>query len=180
MRGRRLLRDALVVAALAAAAFAVAWLLLSPTPVIASARPGPRVLELPYEQAARELERAGFRARRGESRLHPVRGEGTVTWQDPPAGMVLPEGSAITLETSSGLVQYIVPDVQQFPIALARRVVEAAGLRVAQVDSVPSTAPIGTVLDVRPAVGGGLPSGGGVTLVVAAPITPMMPEAPIR
>jgi beta-lactam-binding protein with PASTA domain len=180
MTGRRLLRDALLVLGLAALAFGATWLVLSPAPVLASSHAVPRVIELPFDQAERELRQAGFRPRRGESRLHPTRGEGIVTWQDPPAGMVLPEGSAVTLETSSGLVQYIVPDVQQFPAGLARRVVEAAGLRVTQVDSLPSVAPAGTVLDVRPAVGSGLPAGGGVSLVVASPIVSTLPEAPTR
>ncbi|MCU0620565.1 MAG: PASTA domain-containing protein [Gemmatimonadales bacterium] len=180
MNARRLLRDLLVVLGLAAVAFAVTWLVLSPAPVLASSHAVPRVLELPYDEAERELVRAGFRARRGDSRLHPVRSEGTVTWQDPPAGMVLPAGSPVTLETSSGLVQYVVPDVQQFPVALARRVVAAAGLRVAAVDSLPSSAAAGTVLDVRPAVGAGLAAGGGVTLVIATPLVSPIAEAPTR
>ena len=167
-RARRLLRDVLLLAALFAIVFGVAYVALMPGPVISSSHAVPRVLEMPVEAAERELTTAGFRPRRGEGRLHPLLADGTVIWQDPPAGTVLSSGTVVTLTVSDGLALYPVPDVLQFPAPLARRVVEAAGLRIERVDSVPSAAPRGTVLETRPGPGSARPLGSGVVLVVSA------------
>jgi len=166
-RGRKLLRDLLLLAVLFIIAFGVAYVALMPGPVIASSHAVPRVLEMPVDAAERELTTAGFRPRRGEGRLHPLLADGTVIWQDPPAGTVLSSGTVVTLTVSDGLALYPVPDVLQFPAPLARRVVEAAGLRVERVDSVPSAAPLGTVLETRPGPGSARPLGSGVVLVVS-------------
>lgn len=166
-RGRKLVRDLLVLALLFTVAFGLAFLVLMPGPVIASSHAVPRVLEMPVEAAERELTTAGFRARRGEGRLHPLLADGVVIWQDPPAGTVLSSGTVVTLTVSDGLALYPVPDVLQFPASLARRVVEAAGLRIERVDSVPSSAPRGTVIETRPSPGSARPLGSGVVLVVS-------------
>jgi len=157
----------LLLAVLFIIAFGVAYVALMPGPVIASSHAVPRVLEMPVDAAERELTTAGFRPRRGEGRLHPLLADGTVIWQDPPAGTVLSSGTVVTLTVSDGLALYPVPDVLQFPAPLARRVVEAAGLRVERVDSVPSAAPLGTVLETRPGPGSARPLGSGVVLVVS-------------
>ncbi len=167
-RVRKLLRDLLLLAALFIVAFGVAYVALMPGPVIASSHAVPRVLEMPVDAAERELASAGFRPRRGEGRLHPLLPDGTVIWQDPPAGTVLSSGTVVTLTVSDGLALYPVPDVLQFPAPLARRVVEAAGLRIERVDSVPSAAPLGTVVETRPGPGSARPLGSGVVLVVSS------------
>lgn len=167
-RGRKLLRDVMLLSGLFTVAFGLAYLALSPGPVIASSHAVPRVIEMPADAAERELEAAGFKPRRGEGRLHPLLADGTVIWQDPPAGTVLTAGTTVTLTVSDGLALYPVPDVLQFPTPLARKVVEAAGLRIERVDSVPSRAPRGTVIETRPAPGSARPLGSGVVLVVSA------------
>jgi beta-lactam-binding protein with PASTA domain len=166
-RGRQLLRDVMLLSGLFTLAFGLAYVVLSPGPVIASSHAVPRVLELSADSAERELEAAGFRPRRGEGRLHPLLADGTVIWQDPPAGTVLTAGSTVMLTVSEGLALYPVPDVLQFPAPLARQVVEAAGLRIERVDSVPNRAPRGTVIETRPAPGSARPLGSGVVLVVS-------------
>jgi serine/threonine-protein kinase len=177
-RGRRLLRDAAILAGLFAAAYAITYLVLRPGPIVASEHALPRVLDLRYDEAERELAQLGFRPRRAEERLHASRPAGTVIWQDPPAGTVLEAGTPVQLAVSAGVVQHLVPDVEQFPAALARRVVEASGLRVERVDSASSAAPRGTVLEIRPPAGTGLPAGGGVVLVVSAPPAPPWTQDP--
>jgi beta-lactam-binding protein with PASTA domain len=166
-RGRQLLRDVMLLSGLFTLAFGLAYVVLSPGPVIASSHAVPRVLELSADSAERELEAAGFRPRRGEGRLHPLLADGTVIWQDPPAGTVLTAGSTVMLTVSEGLALYPVPDVLQFPAPLARQVVEAAGLRIERMDSVPNRAPRGTVIETRPAPGSARPLGSGVVLVVS-------------
>ncbi|HEX5635181.1 MAG TPA: PASTA domain-containing protein, partial [Gemmatimonadales bacterium] len=170
--GRRLLRDALLIVGLFVLAYAITYVALRPGPIVAAEHALPRVLELPVEQAEKELAALGFKPRRADQRLHASRGPGTVIWQDPPAGTVLAAGTPVSLTTSAGVEQHIVPDVEQFPGALARAVIEAAGLRVERVDSVSSGAPRGTVLEIRPPAGTGRPVGSGVILVVSAPPPP--------
>jgi beta-lactam-binding protein with PASTA domain len=176
-RWRQLLRDVMLLSGLFALVFGLAYVVLSPGPVIASSHAVPRVLELAADSAERELEAAGFRPRRGEGRLHPLLADGTVIWQDPPAGTVLATGSTVMLTVSEGLALYPVPDVLQFPAPLARKVVEAAGLRIERVDSVPNPAPRGTVIETRPAPGSARPLGSGVVLVVSVS-TPTVEPGP--
>jgi len=166
--GRKLLRDVMLLSGLFMLAFGLAYVVLSPGPVLASSHAVPRVIETPVDAAERELEAAGFRPRRAEGRLHPLLADGTVIWQDPPAGTVLAAGTTVTLTVSDGLALYPVPDVLQFPATLARKVVEAAGLRIERVDSVPNLAPRGTVIETRPVPGSARPLGSGVVLVVSA------------
>jgi beta-lactam-binding protein with PASTA domain len=177
---RRLLRDASLIVGLFVLAYGVTYLALSPGPIVAEEHALPRVLELPVEQAEKELVALGFRPRRADQRLHASRPPGTVIWQDPPAGTVLATGTPVNLTTSAGVEQQIVPDVEQFPGTLARAVVEAAGLRVERIDSVSSGAPRGTVLEIRPPAGTGRPVGSGVVLVVSAPPPPPWSQEPTR
>lgn len=166
-RGKDLLYGVMILSGLFTVAFGLAYVVLAPGPVIASSHAVPRVLEVPVDSAERELQAAGFRPRRGDGRLHPTYADGTVIWQDPPAGTVLTAGTTVTLTVSDGLALYPVPDVLHFPAPLARSVVEAAGLRIERVDSVPNRAPRGTVIETRPAPGSARPLGSGVVLVVS-------------
>jgi beta-lactam-binding protein with PASTA domain len=166
-RGKDILYGVMILSGLFTIAFGLAYVVLAPGPVIASSHVVPRVLELPVDSAERELSAAGFRPRRGDGRLHPLFADGTVIWQDPPAGTVLTAGTTVMLTVSDGLALYPVPDVLHFPARLARSVVEAAGLRIERVDSVPSQAPRGTVVETRPAPGSARPLGSGVVLVVS-------------
>jgi beta-lactam-binding protein with PASTA domain len=176
--GRRVLRDVGVLLLIFVVGFTGAFLWLSPGPLLASDHSTPDVVGMPGDQAEGLLRQAGFKTKRGESRQHPTYEAGTVIWQDPAAGTVLPEGMAVTLTISDGIAPYAVPDVARLPLALAARVIEAGGFRMSKVDTAPAAGPAGVVVEVRPAIGSVQPAGTGIQLVISAsrPVPPLPTE----
>ena len=88
-------------------------------------------------------------------------------WQDPPPGVSAPAGLRVTLVSSEGPPKIPVPDVAGLDNDLARRLIAAAGLTVAQVESVQAAAPPGIVMLTRPAATSVLSPGAPVTVVVS-------------
>lgn len=78
---------------------------------------------------------------------------GSVAWQSPAPGTILPQGALVRLALSSGPPPIAVPDLEGFDVALATSVLRAAGLTMGTVDTVASAAEPGTI--VRTAPGGG-------------------------
>jgi serine/threonine-protein kinase len=168
-RARRALRDLAIILGAGASAWGLAVLWTAPAPLFSSDHAVPRVLELGLAEAQRRITAAGFRPRFAGTEQHPVLAAGRVVAQDPPAGVVLPPGSAVAIVTSSGTAPVVVPDVVGFGARAAARVIEAAGLRAATVDSVREGADApGVVVATRPAAGGTEDPGSTVGLVVSA------------
>lgn len=171
-RGRPWLRDALVVLATFGVGYVIASAWLSPVPLVSSDHAVPRLLELPAAEAEGKLAELGFRARVAAARQHPAIPAGHVAWQDPPAGMVLPENTAVTYAISSGPAPIPVPDVIGFTRTHAERVLAAAGLRRGTVDTVAADPEPGVVIATRPAAGTGRARGDRVDLVVSGRALP--------
>jgi beta-lactam-binding protein with PASTA domain len=165
--GRRWLRDGLVVLATFGVGYIIASAWLSPVPLFSSDHAVPRLLDLPAAQADAKLAELGFRGRAAAPRQHPAVPAGRVAWQDPPAGMVLPENTAVTYALSSGPAPIPVPDVIGFSRPDAERVLAAAGLRRGAVDTVAADPEPGVVIATRPAGGVGRAAGDSVDLVVS-------------
>jgi serine/threonine-protein kinase len=93
-----------------------------PRPVIV-----PSVVGLPYEQAAAELQQAGF----GVARIDVAsdQGAGIVTDQEPNGGSEGSKGSTVTVSVSKGPSTAAVPDVTTQDVAIAQTTLEAAGFR---------------------------------------------------
>ena len=91
----------------------------------------PNVVGLPYDQAAAELQRAGFGVTRidVDSDLAP----GIVTDQDPSAGTESSRGTTVRLSVSRGPSTEAVPDVTFQDVTIARTTLEGAGFRVREV-----------------------------------------------
>jgi len=174
--GRRILRDLGVLLLIFVVGFGVAFIWLSPGPLLASDHATPDVVGMPGDQAEVLLGQAGFKTKRGESRQHPTYEAGTVIWQDPVAGTVLPGGTPVTLAVSDGIAPYAVPDVARLPLALAARIIEASGFRMSKVDTARSAGPAGIVVEVRPAIGSVQPAGTSIQLVISAS-KPILPPA---
>src|SRR6267143_3344075 len=106
---------------------------------------------------------------------HPTAPQGTVVWQDPPPGVSAPAGLRVTLVASDGPPKIPVPDVAGLDGGLAQRLVAAAGLTVAQVESVQAAAPRGVAMLSRPPAATVLAPGAPVTVVVSrgAPTIPV-------
>jgi eukaryotic-like serine/threonine-protein kinase len=87
----------------------------------------PSVVGLPYEQAAAELQQAGF----GVARINvdSDQGAGIVTDQAPTGGSESSRGTTVTLSVSKGPSTAAVPDVTSQDFAIAQTTLEAAGFR---------------------------------------------------
>lgn len=92
---------------------------------------------------------------------------GSVAWQSPAPGTILPQGALIRMALSSGPPPIAVPDLEGFDLALAATVLRAAGLTLGAVDTVSSRAEVGTVLRTTPASGAAARLGQGVALTVS-------------
>jgi serine/threonine-protein kinase len=126
-----------------------------------------RVIGLPIDEAERELVSRGFRVKVEGEEPDPQIPAGRVTWQDPPPEVTMPRGTTVSLTRSSGPAPVPVPDVTDFELEQATKVILAAGLKLGPVDSVPSAEDEGVVIAVRPQPGSGRPPGSPVTLVVS-------------
>jgi eukaryotic-like serine/threonine-protein kinase len=88
----------------------------------------PPVIGLPYDQAASELQRAGFGVARVD--VDSELAKGIVSDQDPNGGSSGSKGSTVTLSVSKGPVTASVPDVTNQDVTIAQTTLEAAGFRV--------------------------------------------------
>lgn len=174
--GRRRL-TALVVILAAATAGYVTTCVVYPSPLFNREHLVARVIGEPVADAEAELTRLGFKAKVAGEAPDPDVPEGHVVWQDPPPDLSVPGGTTIQLTRSSGPAPVAVPDVAQFDAGQAGRVINAAGLKVGSVDSVPSQADPGVVVATRPSAGAGLPPGSTVDIVVSqGPATIRVPN----
>jgi len=174
--GRRIARDVSLLLLIFVVGFAIAFIWLTPGPLLATDHATPDVVGMAGDRAEVLLGQAGFKTKRAESRQHPTYEEGTVIWQDPAAGTVLPEGTPVTLTVSDGIAPYAVPDVSRLPLDLAAKVIEASGFRMSRPDTARSAGPAGIVVEVRPAIGSVQPAGTSIQLVVSAS-KPALPAA---
>lgn len=92
---------------------------------------------------------------------------GSVAWQSPAPGTILPQGALVRLALSSGPPPIAVPDLEGFDVPLATTVLRAAGLTLGALDTVPSGAEMGTVVRTIPASGAAARLGQSVTLSVS-------------
>ncbi len=165
--GRRLARQTAVVAG----AFGLGYLITVfwfPAQVFSSDKAIPRVLDRPSDEARARIEKLGFKARIEDGEPHPKAAKGTVIWQDPAPGTVLPAGSTVHLTPSDGPAPLPVPDVIGLEEAQARMIVRAAGLAATESDSIPASADRGVVVATRPGAGVGRDPGSEVVLVVSS------------
>jgi serine/threonine-protein kinase len=87
----------------------------------------PSVVGLPYDQAAAELQQAGFVVSRIEEDSDQA--EGIVTRQTPSGGSEGSRGSTVSVYVSRGPSTSAVPDVTTQDVAIAQTTLEAAGFR---------------------------------------------------
>lgn len=163
-------RDRLRIGALLLSAVALGYLVTCvayPAPLIPRDESVPRVLGLPLAAAEKELIDRGFKSKIDEESSDPVIPAGHVLWQDPPPETGLVRGAVVTLTVSSGPGAIAVPDVFAFELSQARHVLEAAGLRVGNIDTVANAAEVGIIVATRPSAGASRSPGGAVDLVVS-------------
>jgi serine/threonine-protein kinase len=93
-----------------------------PKPVVV-----PNVVGIPYDEAAAELQRAGFGVVRVD--VDSDRTTGTVVDQNPDGGSSSSKGSTVTLSVSRGPSTVAVPDVTTFDVTIAQTTLTNAGFR---------------------------------------------------
>jgi len=164
---RGFLRDVGLIVLTFVIGYGVSVLWLSPGSVFTKDHSLPRVLELTEVQARSKLTELGFRPRLDGERQNDTFSRGTVIWQDPPPGTVLPPNSPIQLVVSAGPSLVAVPDVIGFNLPQATKIFSAAGVRVGSADTVAGGQERGVVLATRPAAGVGRPRGSPIALVLS-------------
>jgi serine/threonine-protein kinase len=163
---RRAGRWALIGLGAILAGYLTAYLVLFPAPILLGHQVVPRVLGLPVAEAQSEITKAELALADGGTEPHPTAPEGTVVWQDPPPGMLAPQGLKVTLVASAGPPKIPVPDVANLDTRVAQQLIAAAGLVVSGVDSV-QAGPRGLTLQTQPPAGTLLAPGAGVTVIVS-------------
>lgn len=113
----------------------------------------PRVVGMSFDDAEKALEKAGFRALKGQSRFHRTTPEGMVLEQDPPAGSVQKRGAEVTLAVSAGQSTATVPEVRGSTQQQARVAIENAGFTFGSISQQTSDQPRGAVIATNPAPG---------------------------
>jgi len=146
-----------------------------PAPLLPGHQAVPRVLGLTVPEAQAEIQKSKLQVTDGGAEPHPTAPAGIVIWQDPPPGVIAPEGTKVTLVSSAGPPKIPVPDVSGLDATLAQSLVAAAGLVVSQVESVQAAAPSGLAMLTRPPAGTALAPGSGLAIVVSrgAPTIPI-------
>jgi len=157
------------------AGYLTAYLILFPAPILPGHQAVPRVLGLTMAEAQAEIQKSKLQVTDGGAEPHPTAPAGIVVWQDPPPGIVAPEGTKITLVSSAGPPKIPVPDVANLDGGLAQSLIAAAGLVASQAESVQAAAPTGLAMLTRPPAGTALPPGASVTVVISrgAPTIPI-------
>ncbi|NNG15453.1 MAG: PASTA domain-containing protein [Gemmatimonadales bacterium] len=166
-RARRVATNGVWIVVAAVVGYLATMIWLFPAPVVSTDRATPRVLERPQAEALDALIQVGLRGRVVETEDHPTLPSGTVIWQDPPPGVVLPDGAVVRLTVSSGASAHPIPDVTGLATPLAREVLETASFRVRRLDTIAALADPGTIVATRPRAGVARVPGTAVTLVVS-------------
>jgi serine/threonine-protein kinase len=161
----------LVGASAATATFVLGYLFavvfLFPAPFFPRSQEIPRVVGLGLAEAVQSLEATRLVVSDTELVSHPDIEGGKVVWQDPPPEVAVPEGTGVALWVSRGPRPIPVPDVAGYDREVAARLIEAAGLRVARIDTTIAPQERGVVVNTRPPAGQSREPGDGITLFVS-------------
>ncbi len=152
------------VALTALVGYLLAALVFFPAPLLPSERTVPRLIGVAVAQAELMLAQNGLKSELADRERHPTLAAGTVTWQDPVPGVAVPRGTLVQLTVSEGPPRVAVPDVRALDPELAQRLLAAAGISVAAVDTVPSTLPAGLTVGTAPAARDSVEVGSSVIL----------------
>ena len=158
---------ALGFAAAFVAGYVLAVLLLFPAPIFAATRSVPLLVGMTRPDGEAKLEEENLLVGDIEGISHPTAPRGQIVWQDPPAGVGVPEGTLIRFSVSNGPQRVPVPDLLGYDAEIAGQLLVAAGLQIGRVSRTQAPVPEGVVVSTRPSTGSTLLPGGEVTLVVS-------------
>jgi len=137
----------------------------------------PNVVGKTYADAAVILQKAGFSAQQGESRVHRTVPAEVVIQEDPPAGSRQKRGTNVVLAISAGQRSAEVPVTTNMSQQQARISIENAGLTMGAVTDQLSDQPRGLVIQSEPVAGTKMELPGVVNIVLSrGPATVIMPD----
>ena len=158
-------------------AYVLLFLFAFPADVLPDDGRIPRVVGMTFEDAAAALEKAGFRAIKGDSRFHKTTPEGLVLEQDPPAGSVQKRDAEVTLAVSAGQSTATVPDVRGTTQQQAQIAIGNAGFTFGSISQQTSDQPRGAVIASDPPAGTSLELPATVSITVSqGPSTVQIPD----
>ena len=181
MRARALPRRAFPYLIVSVGGFLLAYVLLFlfafPADVLPDDGRIPGVVGMTFEAASAALDKAGFRALKGDTRFHKATAEGMVLEQDPPAGSVQKRGAEVTLAVSAGQASATVPDVVGSSQQQAQIAIENAGFIFGSVSQQMSDKPRGAVVGSNPPAGTALDLPATVSITLSqGPATVQIPD----
>ena len=158
-------------------AYVLLFLFAFPADVLPDDGRIPRVVGMTFEAAAAALDKAGFRALKGDTRFHNATAEGMVLEQDPPAGSVQKRGAEVTLAVSAGQASATVPDVVGSSQQQAQIAIENAGFIFGSVSQQMSDKPRGAVVGSNPPAGTNLDLPATISITLSqGPATVQIPD----
>jgi beta-lactam-binding protein with PASTA domain len=169
--GTRVARRTLIVLGVIACAAAAGYVVtcaIFPAPILARTVVAPPLHGASIEAAMARLTKLGLRGRLADTVPDPLTPAGTVAWQSPVAETVLPQGAIVRLGVSAGAPLVSVPSVTDLDIGLARRVIEAVGLRVDRIDTARTDAGLGIVLGTSPPAGTSVHPGDTIRVTISS------------
>ena len=180
MNVRAKLRASLPYAVAIVGGFLVAYLIVAfivfPSGVIPGNAKVPNVAGLMIDDAAKQLAAVGFSAQRTEERFTGGAPRGTVLEQDPRPGTRDVEGTTVRLVVSAGQEIVKVPSIVGMTQSDAEAALEGAGFEVGAVAQEHSSAPVGHVVDSKPAPGSRVAIPSSVSISVSDGTLPRTPE----
>jgi len=127
----------------------------------------PSLTGMTIDDATKRLEKAGFKLKQGEARPSEGAPPGTIIEQSPLGGALTNPGTTVSVVTSAGQKEVVIPETRGMTRRDAERALEGAGLSVGAVQQQSSDSARGTVLATSPAAGSKVPAGA-VTLVLSS------------
>lgn len=158
-------------------AYVAVFLFAFPAEVLPDEGILPNVVGKTYAEAAVILDKAGFVAQQGESRIHRTVPADVVIQEDPPAGSRQKRGITVVLAVSAGQRSAEVPVTTNMTQQQARIAIENTGLTMGAVTEQLSDHPRGLVIQSDPAAGTKMELPGVVNVVISkGPATVIMPD----
>lgn len=158
-------------------AYVLLFLFAFPADVLPDDGRIPRVVGMTFDDASAALDKAGFKALKGDTRFHKATAEGMVLEQDPPAGSVQKRGAEVTLAVSAGQATATVPEVAGASQQQAQIAIENAGFTFGSVSQQTSDKPRGAVVGSNPPPGTTLDLPATVSITLSqGPATVQIPD----
>ena len=136
----------------------------------------PSLTGMTIGDATKRLDKAGFKLKQGEARPSEGAPPGTIIEQSPLGGALANPGTTVSVVTSAGQKEVVVPETRGLTRRDAERALEGAGLSVGAVQQQSSDSARGTVLATAPQAGAKVPAGAVTLILSSGPASVTLPN----